>query len=215
MSLPDYVIKSLLQDVEASNKTREEFSLQQLVEEKPSTYGEKGSDLRRGLQRRFYYYKRRCTPQQYLKGRNNLPEEKGVRCGMAEARVLGPNDYDLLMTPYVLLTVAPSFTRCTEPHHIRKASNLLCKTYENILNEAKSHPFINQVALPLLASGSSRGDLKLHKMMEVAVLAVYSWALDNSGLKDIVFFVESKKNAVKFAGYIDDTIDGCIKAKLT
>ena len=59
MGLDPLTLKNLLQDIEKSNKTRTEFDLFALCEEKPHTYGEAGSRKRRLVQQKFDLIKRK------------------------------------------------------------------------------------------------------------------------------------------------------------
>ena len=81
MPLDDLLVKNLLQDIEASGKTRREFNLPKLLEEKRHTYGEAGSDKRRDVQKKFDLLKRK-TPLQYQK----VLDKKGVNSGEALQR---------------------------------------------------------------------------------------------------------------------------------
>lgn len=60
------LLKTFLQDLEESGKTRSQFSLPKLVERKSSIYGEEGSEKRRSLQKKFDSIKRK-SPLNYLK----------------------------------------------------------------------------------------------------------------------------------------------------
>jgi hypothetical protein len=62
--LDDFLVKNLVQDIEASGRTRKEFNLLKLVEEKKHTYGESGSEKRRAVQKKFDLLLRK-TPQAY------------------------------------------------------------------------------------------------------------------------------------------------------
>jgi hypothetical protein len=64
MRLDDTLVKNLVEDIEASGKTREEFNLLQLVEKKRHTYGDSGSLKRRAVQKKFDQLLRK-TPQAY------------------------------------------------------------------------------------------------------------------------------------------------------
>ena len=64
MVLDLILVKNLAQDIEASGKTRKEFNLRQLVEEKRHTYRDAGSEKRRQVQKKFDTILRK-TPQAY------------------------------------------------------------------------------------------------------------------------------------------------------
>ena len=64
MKLEAVLIKNLVQDIEASAKTRKAFNLKKLVDEKAHTYGQEGTEKRRSLQKKFDQIKRK-TPQEY------------------------------------------------------------------------------------------------------------------------------------------------------
>ena len=81
MSITPTLIKELLQDIESSGKTRGELVLETLVSRKPDTYGEKASDKRRSIQKKFDLLKRK-TPQAYL----NYLDKFGVDPGEALKR---------------------------------------------------------------------------------------------------------------------------------
>ena len=62
----EILTKNLAEDIESSNKTRQEFSLISLVKAKDFVYGDEGSLERRFVQKKFDLYKRK-TAAQYLK----------------------------------------------------------------------------------------------------------------------------------------------------
>jgi hypothetical protein len=80
MGLDPVLVKNLLQDIEASGKTRKEFSLIQLVEEKRHTYGEPGSEKRRLFQKKFDLLLRK-TPKKYgdFLDRNHVNHGEGLK----------------------------------------------------------------------------------------------------------------------------------------
>ena len=61
-----FLIKNLAEDIEASNVTRNQFDLGQLVSRKPFLYGAPGSEKRRAVQKKFAELKRK-TPGDYFK----------------------------------------------------------------------------------------------------------------------------------------------------
>jgi len=81
MKLSEQLVKELAQDIEKSNRTRKDFDLQRLVDEKPHTCGEPGNDKRRAAQKKFDQLVRK-TPESYLK----FLDKFGVDAGEALKR---------------------------------------------------------------------------------------------------------------------------------
>jgi hypothetical protein len=76
MSLDALLVKNLVQDIEASGKTRKEFNLPQLVEAKRHTYGEAGTTKRRAVQKKFDQIVRK-SPKVYQKFLDKLQVNSG------------------------------------------------------------------------------------------------------------------------------------------
>ena len=64
MKVSDLVTKQLLHDIESEGASRKDFCLPRLVTAKSNIYGEKGSELRRAVQKKFDSLKRK-TPLSY------------------------------------------------------------------------------------------------------------------------------------------------------
>jgi hypothetical protein len=83
MKISKPLLLQLLQDIEGSNQTRQEFRLKALFEQKPYVYGEAASELRRSCQKKFHQLKLK-TPANYLK----LLDKLQVGCGQGLEREL-------------------------------------------------------------------------------------------------------------------------------
>jgi hypothetical protein len=58
MPKDNWKLKQLLQDIESTNQSRNSFNLLRLCNEHPRTYGTKGSEARRLVQKKFSLLKR-------------------------------------------------------------------------------------------------------------------------------------------------------------
>jgi len=63
----DHLIKALLEEVEASKASRQEFDVNTLVNAKSFTFGEPGTTKRRAAQKKHFEIKKRKSAHQHLK----------------------------------------------------------------------------------------------------------------------------------------------------
>lgn len=94
MPLEPLIEKNLLQDIEASGRTRKEFNLLAYLDSNQNTYGNKGSQKRRDAQKRFDAIKR-ATPVSYLK----LLDKNKVNSGDALKREIRSSNSSESPTP--------------------------------------------------------------------------------------------------------------------
>jgi hypothetical protein len=83
MALEEFLVKNLAQDIEASGKTRKDFSLTQYLANNKNLYGEAGSKKRRDAQKKFTELVRK-SPEAY----QNFLDKFGVIAGEGLKREL-------------------------------------------------------------------------------------------------------------------------------
>lgn len=130
-----------------------------------------------------------------------------------QAILLGPCGIGLVKVPYIVQASAPNFSTSFEPGEVRAMYNALGGTYTNALDEAK---LLEQVAFPLLSTGSCQGEEDIDSLLAIGLNAILQWTKNKLGdqeckLRDIVWCAQTWDDATALVETCDTLMENTVK----